>query len=313
MRDPRPISFGFSIFPYSRFRHVEEIAEVVLTADELGYYAVLLPEHLLPPRWPGADLATKYWFDLPTMAAYLAAVTKHIRFLTSVLVLPYHHPVALAKALATLDVISGGRVLCGVGTGWMQAEFRRLGLPFQERGAITDEYVLAMKELWTSESPAFSGKYISFEDVSFEPKPVQKPHIPLLIGGTGRRPFRRVAEMGDGWFPMTATHDDLQRGVAEIRAGMLRLGRDPSSLWVGYTGFAVGTDPQVRQMRRHAGDTGTEPVARNPEESIREIERYRAVDVNFLSVGFAWQTPGDLLRELRHFARDVMPAFDVRL
>jgi probable F420-dependent oxidoreductase len=303
------MEFGFSFFPYARFADIREAAEVVRFAEELGYTAVMLPEHLLPPRWPDADMATKLWYDLPTLAAYLAATTSRIKFLTSVLVVPYHHPVEMAKALATLDVLSGGRVMLGVGAGWMKAEFRRLGIPFQERGAITDEYLRAMKELWTSDAPSFSGHYVSFDDVSFFPKPVRPTGIPLLIGGTGARPFQRVAEIGDGWFPMTATLNVIREGISDIARRMEPLGRDPAGLWVGYTGFGVGSDPEVARMRRHAGDAAAEPVHRSPEESIAEIERYRAAGVTFLSVGFEWRQPDELKRELERFARQVMPAF----
>lgn len=306
----RRIEFGVSIFPYTRFNNPGEIAAVAQLADELGYYAVMLPEHLLPPCWPDADLSAKYWHDLPTLAGYLAGVTTQLRFLPSVLVLPYHHPVQLAKALATLDVLSNGRALCGVGAGWMRAEFRRLGITFEQRGAITDEYLRAMKELWTSDAPAFSGNYISFEDVSFFPKPVQR-HIPLLIGGAGPRPFRRVVELGDGWFPMTATVETIRAGVAEIRARMAALGRDPDTLWVGYTGFGFGADAdaEVRQMRRHAGDDVPQPRIETPADAIAEIERYRAAGVTFLNVGFPWRTPPELMDGLRRFAREVMGAF----
>src|SRR5579884_2656969 len=100
------LQFGFGLFPYARFRDVRELVDVVQAAEELGYDLVSLPEHVLPPRWPEAELSTKLWYDLPVLAAYLAGSTKRIRFLTSVLVIPYHQPVALAKALATLDVLS---------------------------------------------------------------------------------------------------------------------------------------------------------------------------------------------------------------
>src|SRR5689334_21371953 len=139
-----PIGFGFGISPYNRLQHVSELVEVVQAGEKLGFDAVLLPEHLLPPRWQGADPSTKFWYDLATLGAFLAAATARIRFITSVLVVPYHPPVQLAKAIATLDVLSGGRIACGVGVGWMRAEFRRLGIPFEERGAITDEYLRAM-------------------------------------------------------------------------------------------------------------------------------------------------------------------------
>jgi len=310
MSSPSPLQFGFGIFPFSRFRDLREVVEAVRRGEALGFDTVGLPEHLLPPRWPEADLSTKLWYDVPTLAAYLAAVTTRLRFLTSVLVVPYHHPVALAKALATLDVLSDGRVLCGVGAGWMKAEFRRLGIPFVARGAMTNEYLRAMKELWTSDAPSFSGSYISFDDVSFYPRPVQKPHIPLLIGGTGPRPFQRVAELGDGWLPMSATAAEIERGAAEIRMRMARLGRDPSSLWIGYTGVSMGADAEVTRMRRHVRDSGPAPVdGYDSNALIAQIESYRAAGVTFLSVGIPWRTAPELMQGLERFAREVMPAF----
>src|SRR5260221_12588898 len=111
------------VFPYTRFRSAGEMAEVVVEAEELGFDIVGLPEHLLTPQWPTADPVTKYWHDLPALITFLAGVTKRIRFLTSVLVVPYHPPIQMAKALATADVLSDGRVMLGVGAGWMEAEF----------------------------------------------------------------------------------------------------------------------------------------------------------------------------------------------
>ena len=304
------MSFGFSIFPFDRYQSVGEMVEVAQCGDRLGFDALLLPEHLLPPEWPNAEMASKLWFDVPTLAAHFAAVTSRVKFLSGVTVVPYHHPVALAKALATLDVLSNGRVLFGAGAGWMRAEFRRLGLPYQERGAMTDDYLRAIIELWCSESPRYQGKYISFEDVSFYPKPVQKPHIPIMIGGTGPRPFQRIAELGNGWFPMTASIETMRSGLADIGARMERLGRDPGKLWVGYTGFGMGEDKQTRAMRHDAGDAAPdEGPARSAGEAIERIERFRRAGVTFLSMGFPWQTAGELMEQLERFASDVMPAF----
>jgi probable F420-dependent oxidoreductase len=305
--------FGFSPFPFARFRDIEEIADVARLGDELGFDALMLPEHLLPPAWPEADMSTKLWHDFPTLAAYLAGVTRRIRFISGVTVVPYHPPIPFAKALATLDVVSGGRVGLGAGTGWMGAEFRRLGIPFEERGAITDEYLRAMKELWTSDAPRFAGKYVSFDDVSFYPKPVQKPHIPIYVGGTGPRPYQRVAELGDGWYPMTATIAEIRAGLADIRRRMERLGRDSSNLWVGF-GVGMGHDPETAKMRAHVGtgggavEVGATP-RKTPAEAISEITALRDAGVNFVSVGLPWQAAGELNQGLRDFARDVMPAF----
>lgn len=306
------MQFGVGLFPFTRFAGVPEMGEVAKLAEALGFDAVLLPEHLLPPRWPAADLSTKYWFDLPVLAAYLAAHTERIRFLTGVIVVPYHQPVALAKALATLDVVSNGRLSCGVGAGWMRAEFRRLGIPFEQRGAITDEYLRAIRELWTSDAPSFHGRYVAFEDVSFYPRPVQQPSIPLYIGGSGPRPLRRTAELGDGWLPMAATPQEIAAGVVSIRARMTALSRDSSHLWVGYTGLSLGADAELQAMRGHVGSGSAaaavpSPPLRDRDEIVAAIRQYADAGVTFLSVGFAWRNARELMLALEGFARDVLP------
>jgi probable F420-dependent oxidoreductase len=307
----QPLQFGFGVFPYSRFSSPSEILETAVLGDQLGFDAITLPEHLLPPLWPRQpDLSAKYWFDLPTLAGWIASATTSLRLLTSVLVVPYHPPVQLAKALATVDVLSKGRLWCGVGTGWMAAEFRRLGISFEQRGDITDHYLRAMRELWTADAPHYESEHISFSDVSFYPRPVQKPHPPFFIGGTGERPFRRIAELGDGWFPMTATIDGIRHGVDRISALMAALDRDPSELWVGYTGIGIGTDERVGEMRRHAGDTVEKenPIS-SADEAIDRIARYREAGVTFVSVGTSWSTAAELQDGLRWFAAEVLPAF----
>lgn len=296
------MQFGVGLFPYDRFRSPSEIIEVARAADELGYDVVALTEHLAPPRW--ADAVNHTWYDPVALAAVLAGATTRVKFLTSVLVVPYHHPIRLAKSLATLDVLSGGRVLLGVGTGWSRGEFKRLGIPFEERGPITDEYLRAMIELWTSESPKFHGKYVSFEDIDFEPKPVQQPHIPLLIGGTGPRPFERVAEIGAGWQPMAG---DLETGIADIRRRMQARGRDPSDLWVG-SGLHLGIDPDAKRAQEHHWGVDRDPVAlRTPDEIVAEVERLRALGVTYLATGFDWADTADLIRQMEQFATELMP------
>jgi probable F420-dependent oxidoreductase len=306
---PGRIEFGFGIFPFDRYQSVEEMVAVARCGDRLGFDALMFPEHLLPPEWPQAEMATKLWYDVPTLAAFIAAATTNVKLLSGVTVIPYHPPVTFAKALATLDVLSNGRVRLGAGAGWMKAEFRRLHIPFEERAAITDEYLAAMKELWSNDAPRFAGKYVAFDDVSFFPKPINR-HIPIYIGGTGPRPFQRVAALGDGWFPMTANVEILRSGIDQISERMSKVGRDPSDLWVGYSGLSMGADEQTAAMRRHvADDVENEGPARTPAEAIERIHRFREAGVTFLSVGFSWRTPAELMERMEHFSAEVMPAF----
>lgn len=305
--------FGFGVFPYS-YVSFQEMIELAKLGDTLGYYAITLPEHLLTPNWPQAPISTKYWYDTMVLGGAIAAVTSRVKLLTSVSVVPYHPPVQMAKSLATLDVVSNGRVLYGVGSGWMKAEFRRLGIAFNQRASITEEYLRAMKELWTSDSPRFSGKHVSFEDVSAFPRPVQKGGIPIYIGGFGDGPFRRVASLGDGWYPMTLSPRDVTRGLDLIRPQMEKLGRDPQSLWIGVSGLDIGGDMETRKWSHNVMDANATPVEPPPvaetmAQAIDVAGQYARVGVNYMSVSMQWRTASELRDKLEQFAREVMPSF----
>jgi probable F420-dependent oxidoreductase len=173
---------------------------VARTAEALGFDAVTVSEHIVLSH----DLAEHmgpYWCDALTAMAFIAGATRRIGVRSGVMVLPYHPPVQLAKAIATLDVMSSGRVMLILGVGMAEGEFRALGVPFHERGRVTDEYVRAMKVLWTEDEPSFTGRYVQFSDVVFEPRPVQKPHPPLWFGGRSAHALRRALRLGDGWSP----------------------------------------------------------------------------------------------------------------
>jgi probable F420-dependent oxidoreductase len=179
---------------------VGDYQEVARTAERLGFDAITVPEHMVLPHTLAANMGA-YWPDALTAMAFIAGATTTIRVRSGVMVLPYHPPIQLAKAVATLDVLSGGRVMLNIGVGMAAGEFDALGVPFTERGRVTDEYVRAMKVLWTNDDPSFSGDYVTYADVLFEPKPVQKPHPPLWFGGRSAHSLRRALRLGDGWSP----------------------------------------------------------------------------------------------------------------
>jgi probable F420-dependent oxidoreductase len=308
------LTFGFGLFPYSRFGGADDVVETVAAAEQLGFSVVGLPEHLLLPAWPTAPEHTKVWHDQLTLAAYLAGSTSRIEFMTTILVVPYHPPVQLAKALATLDVMSGGRIRLGVGAGWMRAEFRRLGLPYDERGAITDEYIRAMRELWTSERPAFSGRYVSFDDVSFLPRPTRPAGIPIVVGGSGARPLRRVAELGDGWIPMAAGPREVEAGLAALEPLLAERGRTRASVWVSGS-LTVEPDPEIAQMIAHAeadGGAGAERTGAagrslSAAECVERLEELRAAGADHVSLAFRWRDASELRERLAWFAESVAP------
>ena len=165
---------------------------MVKCADALGYDMVAVPEHYVVPI-EHLELSGPHYLHSTTAQAYLAGATERIMINSCITILPLQHPIVLAKALATADWMSSGRMMVTFGVGWLEREFELLGVPFGERGRIADEYLAAIVELWTSDRPAFEGRYIRFSDIAFEPKPVQKPHLPIWIGGDSDAALRDVA------------------------------------------------------------------------------------------------------------------------
>lgn len=167
-------------------------------AEELGYDQIGIPEHLaVPPAH--IENTGSFWFHSIVAQAAIAGATSRIRLNTCLTILNFQHPIVMAKALATADWMSGGRINVTFGLGSIQQEYDYLGVPFRERGARADEYLEAIIALWTQDRPSFEGKYVSFRDVGFDPKPVQKPHLPIWIGGDSDAALRRVARFGSGW------------------------------------------------------------------------------------------------------------------
>jgi probable F420-dependent oxidoreductase len=212
--------------------------------------------------------------------------------------------------IATLDVVSGGRLIVGVGTGWLKGEFRVLGVPLAERGPMTDEYLRAMKVLWTEENPEFQGRYVSFSRLAFQPKCVQRPHVPLWIGGTGDRPFRRVIELGDGWAPMTGTLEEVSGHVAHLKEAAAAAGRDPESL--DFTLEVLIGEPDEAQAAARTHVPGAKPPAKRAAptntEIVDRIAECRRAGLNHFSVRFAWRTPAEYVERLEWFAAEVMSA-----
>jgi probable F420-dependent oxidoreductase len=170
---------------------------VAVTVDQLGFDTLSTSEHFAMPYEEVPRLGP-YWLHALSVMAFVAGVTERVRIDTTVIVLPYHQPLALAKALSTIDVLSGGRLNVSVGVGHAVREFDALGVPFRERGARADEILAAMEELWSSEEPVFHGRHYRIEGLAFEPKPVQKPRPPISVGGNSHAALRRAARF-DGW------------------------------------------------------------------------------------------------------------------
>lgn len=212
-------------------------------ADELGYDMISVPEHFLIPR-EHVDLSGPHYFDATAAQGYLAGATERIRINSSVTLLPLQNPVVLAKALSTIDWMSSGRLTVTFGVGWLKEEFDLLGVPFHNRGKRADEYIAAMIELWTSDDPVFHGKYVNFEEAAFEPKPVQKPHIPIWIGGDSDAALRRGASFATGWTPHLTRPEDIPARLDFLKSQPGYDGR-PIEVRYGISAARIGKGHEV--------------------------------------------------------------------
>lgn len=230
------------------------------SAEACGFESLWTVEHVVVPagyqsrypyaasgRMPGPEeMAIP---DPLIWLAYAAAATRSIRLATGVLILPQRHPLYLAKELATLDQLSGGRVTLGVGIGWLREEFDALGLAFEERAGRAEEACAALRSLWQpGGAKPFEGKHFRWAPVHSNPKPLQPGGIPIVVGGHAKGAARRAARVGDGWFPVGVDLDGLAAGLAELRTECARIGRDPAEVEIT-TGFPVTDLDTVRRAR----------------------------------------------------------------
>ncbi|MFV9432007.1 LLM class F420-dependent oxidoreductase [Rhodococcus aetherivorans] len=187
---------------------IDELTRIAVTADRLGFHHLTCSEHVAVPVPVAEVRGGTYWDPLATLG-YLAARTERIRLATQVLVLGYHHPLEIAKRYGTLDAVSGGRLILGLGVGTLQEEFDLLDVPFTDRGARADDSLTALRAALSERVPSYRGEYFEFSDMVVEPHAVQ-PRVPLWIGGRTPRSLRRACELADGWVPFGLSFDDVQ-------------------------------------------------------------------------------------------------------
>lgn len=259
---------------------------LVRTAEEVGFESLWSVEHVVVPvgyesqypyskdgRMPGNN--EKIPIPDPIVPlAYAAALTKRIRLGTGILILPQRHPVYVAKEMATLDVLSGGRALCGIGIGWLEEEFRVVGVPFRERAARTEESVRALRSLWAPQTSSFQGRFYQWGPVESYPKPVQKPGVPIVVGGHVEGAARRAARVGDGFFPARGELDLLASLFAALRDECGKVGRRPEEIELT-TGMAGRDRDSVRRYE----DLGisrliTAPPGFDPDGLRRGLESF---------------------------------------
>jgi probable F420-dependent oxidoreductase len=223
---------------------------MIKRAEELGYDMIAVPEHFIIPN-SHIELSGPHYFHSTAAQGYIAGATHRIRINSCITLLPLQHPIILAKALSTIDWMSSGRITVTFGVGWLEEEFKLLNVPFHERGRISDEYLAAIVELWTNDSPSFEGKYVSFKDVAFEPKPFQKPHLPIWMGGDADAVLKRAARYASGWMPFLTKPQDIPAKIDFIKSqptykgGPFEVSYGLGTSRVG-EGHKVNHDPKAR-------------------------------------------------------------------
>ena len=291
------MKFGFSLSNNQGIEDVQAIFRLATRAEELGFDSVWASDHVFNVSYVYERLGNRPYYDPLSILSYVAAITENLVLGTSVLVLPYHNPMRLAKAAATLDVMSGGRLSLGVGVGVIEQELNALGSPFPQRGAITNESIAIMKELWTQDDPSFQGEFYSFSGMKFSPKPVQKPHIPLLIGGTSRAAIRRAARMGNGWHPTAMPPEELSENIQYLRRQTQAAGRDDSEV------------PVSISVPMQGGRAGRFALGTDPEEIGPKVEAFAGLGVERMVISPYSDDPQEMLAAAEMIGQHVIPHF----
>ena len=214
---PDQLKFGLTSTNSGATSYPEALARIAHVAETAGFDSLWAGEHHVLPASSTRFPPTTRFLNPVVSLTFAAAHTRTIRLGTGVLLLPQHQPLILAKELASLDVLSGGRLIVGIGVGWAQEEYQALGVPFNERGARADEYLAAMRAIWSEEKPAYHGRYISFEGIQAYPHPVQQPSPPIVVGGRAAAVLRRAVEQANGWYGFALDLDETAGLLAQLR------------------------------------------------------------------------------------------------
>ena len=289
---------GFSLSNNQGIEDVEQVLGMAAAAEEMGFDSVWAAEHLFNVSYVYDRIGEKPYYEPLSILSYAAATTKRVLLGTSVLVLPYHNPIRLAKTAATIDVMSGGRLVLGVGVGIIEQELTAMGSSLADRAAYTDECIAVMKELWTKDDPEHQGRFHSFSGMKFSPKPVQKPHVPMVIGGVSRAAIRRAARSGNGWHPMAMPPEELRLGMDYLAAEAEKAGRDPADIPVSVSA-SIG----------ETGSRGRYALGADIDEILSRCRAYEAVGVERLVISPNTQDPNGLQPAMEMVAERVLPEF----
>lgn len=275
-----------------------DLVRIAQAADRAGFFYVAVCDHVAIPRRLAGAMGTT-WYDTVATLGLLAGVTTTTRLLSHISVLPLRHPLVSAKAFATLDHLSGGRLIIGVGAGHVAEEFAQLGVDFTRRGALLDEAIDALSVALTDDFPVFNGSTWSFDDAGQSPRPVQSPRPPIWVGGSSPAAIRRAAAKGDGWLPQGTPRAKMPEQIAELRAERdRRRGGEP---------IDIGVNCEFCYVGEPGWDVGPGTVSGPPDRIADSLNGYSAMGVNQLQVRFKARSADELCDQMSAFGADVAP------
>jgi len=280
---------------------IAEAESLAVAVEEAGLDGVFVPDHILAKPATTQHYGA-HWPDPFSLLAYFAGRTRRIQLGASVIVLPYRNALVAAKAAATVDQASGGRFIFGVGVGWDEAEFTDLRLPFRERGRMSDDYLRAIKAAFGADVPEYHGRYLSFSGATFSPRPAQRPHPPIWVGGMpgaiSPAAVRRCAELGDAWHPLALSLDDIEKGYAMLRDLATRAGRQG-------LGLAPRNALDLTEAPKGAGRAAFQGSVA---EVAGDIRRVRALGADWMTFDLPRAGVPAMRRAIERLAQEVKPA-----
>jgi len=295
-----PVAAQSTVFaaPWEATAGREEILRVAQACDESGFFYVAVCDHIAIPRAQARAMST-VWYDAVATLGFLAAATRNVRLLSYVYVAPYRHPLATAKAFATLDALSGGRVILGVGAGHLQGEFEMLGVDFGRRGKLLDEAIDLITAAFLDEYPEHDGPVWKVSGFGQRPRPLQQPRPPIWVGGSTPAALRRAAARGDGWLPQGVPEMGMEKAIAyihdhraKLRAGApIEIGMNSPWLYVGKPSF----------------ETGANDLTGSGEQIAAVLRQRKALGVSHMGVRFRNRSCDELVDQIRAFGSEVAP------
>ncbi len=284
--------------------------ELAKNAEMLGFDSIWMSDHVvLPTKYQGRFSEVLY--DPFVLLASIAAKTKKILLGTSVLIAPYRNPIVVAKMVSTIDVLSDGRVIFGVGPGWMEEEFDVLGIPFNERGKRTNEYINIFKELWEQDEPQFEGEFYSFSKIKFYPKPIQKPHPPIWIGGISKKAIVRAVELGNGWHPVWLRPDQMKKKIRYLKRVAKEKERNLDNFVFSIRNrlrILKTTEAKKPDLSRVRGQY-TFSIYGTTEEIIHKVRKFESIGVSHIVFDLDVEDDDEMFNTLERFSKDIMPLF----